>query len=131
MAGKNWSPASAVAPMIPGRVTLIVPFVELHAGLVPTRHTVSAFGITNMDSGLAPQRSWFIQARPAPTRLLGIVATNCANCWQLPKLVEVTAPGLLNLMIKLALAKPTQRLPSGSRAAELGKICAPGMLHPV
>src|SRR6185437_12108447 len=105
--------------MIPDRVSVIVPFVELQAGLVPTRHTVSALRITNTDSGLAPQRSWPIQARPAPTRLLGIVATSCASCWQLPKLVEVTVPGLLNFMIALALPKPTQRLPSGSRVAEL------------
>src|ERR1700739_1525591 len=117
--------------MIDDKVSLIVPFEELHAGLVPTKHTVSALGITNTDSGLAPHRSCPIHARPAPTRLLGMVATSCANCWQLPKLLEVTAPGLLNFRIALALPKPTQRFPSGSRAAELGKTCTPGMLHPV
>src|SRR5579871_1997973 len=117
--------------MIDGKASLMVPFVELHAGLVPTRQTVSALGITKTDSGLAPQRSCPIHARPAPTRLFGMVATFCMNWLQVPKLVDVTAPGLLNLNISAALARPTQRLPSGSRSAELGKSCVPAKLQPV
>src|ERR1044071_9353969 len=121
----------AVAPTMEGRGSLIVPFVELHAGFVPIRQTESAFGIKKTDSGLAPQRSSSIQARPAPTRLFGMVATVCANWLHVPKLVELTTPGLLNFKIRLALAKPTQRLASGSRAAELAKSCVPEKLQPV
>src|SRR6478672_7233030 len=117
--------------MMDGKASLTVPFVEMQAGLVPFMHTVSAFGTTNTDSGLAPQRSCPIHARPAPTRLFGIVAAVCMNWLQAPKLVELTAPGLLNLRIRLALPKPTHRLPSGSRAAEFGKSCTPKKLQPV
>src|SRR5579864_6717736 len=97
--------------MIDGKASLIVPLLELQAGLVPIMHTVSAFGTTNTDSGLAPHRSCPIHARPAPTRLLGIVAAVCMNWLHVPKLVELAAPGLLNLRIGEALPKPTQRLP--------------------
>src|ERR1041385_181929 len=117
--------------MMLDRVSVIVPFEELHAGLVPTRHTVSALRITNTDSGLAPQRSWPIHARPAPTRLLGMVAMFCMNWLHVPKLPELAAPGLLNFKMKLALPKPTQRFPSGSRAAELGKSCVLDSVQPV
>src|SRR5438270_13427337 len=107
--------------MIDGNAREIVPFVELQAGLVPTMHTVSALGTTNTDSGLAPQRSCPIHAKRAPARLFGILAAICMNWLHVPKLVELAAPGLLNLRISGALPKPTQRLHSGSRAAELGK----------
>src|SRR5690349_5682128 len=117
--------------MIVGSASLIVPLLELQAGLVPLRQTVSALGITKTDSGLAPQRSCPIHVRPAPTRLFGIVATICMNWLHVPKLAELTAPGLLNLRIRLALPKPTQRLPSGSRAAEFGNSCTPKKLQPV
>src|SRR5690348_16984069 len=117
--------------MMDGKASLIVPFVELQGGLVPMRQAVSAPGITNTDSGLAPQRSCPIQARPAPTRLFGMVAAVCMNWPQLPKLVELAVPGLLNFRISGALPNPTQRLPCGSRAAELGKSCVPGKLQPV